>query len=194
MDDLLLIESIQNNDKQAFSVLFEKYYNALVAYITTFSSDRELSEDIIQQTFIIIWTKRHKLNINRSPKSYLYSVAYNTYIDHCRKMKSRNSFFDDLREIALRDSIVEDSELLEKRLNKLKDIIESLPRGCKEILKLNKFNGLEYKDVAIKLGISRKTVETQMTIAFKKIRKGFENDNMFLFFIRSLNNISKPKK
>ncbi len=186
MDDLQLIAAIQNNDKASFKALFNRYYKPLVGYMTTFTHDKDLSEDIIQQTFIIIWTKRQKFNITKSPKSYLYSVAYNTYIDHFRKMKSQQTFFDDLREQTLRNTIVEDKELLETRLSKLKSIVDTLPPRCKEILELNKINGLKYREIATKLKISQKTVEAQMRIAYKKIRQGFEKDNMFFFFIRRI--------
>ena len=183
MDDLQLIAAIQNNDRASFEVLFNKYYKSLVGYVMTFAHDKDLSEDIVQQTFVIIWTKRHKFSITKSPKSYLYAVAYNTYIDHCRKMKSQQTFFDDLREQALRNSIFEDRELLETRLNKLKSIVETLPPRCREILELNKINGLKYREIAAKLKISQKTVEAQMRIAYQKIRQGFENDKLFLFFL-----------
>ncbi|MEC3906753.1 RNA polymerase sigma-70 factor [Tamlana sp. 2201CG12-4] len=183
MDDLLLITEIQNNDKAAFEKLFQRYYSPLVGYITTFTNDSHLSEDIIQQTFIIIWTKRKKLKITKSTKSYLYSVAYNTYVDHYRKKKSRDAFFDELREKTLRNSITEDKEFMEKRLAKLKNIVDALPPKCKEILELNKLNGLKYKEIALKLDISQKTVEAQMRIAFQKIRQGFEEDKQFLFIL-----------
>lgn len=188
MSDLLLIHAIQRNDRKAFEVLFNKYYKSLVAYITTFTKNSHLSEDIVQQAFIIIWTKRDSLKITKSPKSYLYSVVYNSYVDYYRKMKRRDVFFDDLREEALRNTIEEDNEVLEKKILKLKSIVDALPSKCKEILELNKLNGLKYREIAKKLDISQKTVEAQMGIAFKKIRKGFENDKLFFMLIRGLKN------
>ncbi|WP_375141560.1 sigma-70 family RNA polymerase sigma factor [Aestuariibaculum sp. M13] len=58
--------------------------------------------------------------------------------------------------------------------------MNTLPPKCKEILELNKLRGLNYKEIAEKLNISEKTVENQMSVAYKKIRKGFENDRLFL--------------
>ena len=191
MKDSLLIEGIKNDDNKAFKMFFDRYYKPLVGYIKTFTNDFSSAEDIAQQTFITIWTKRHKLASIKSPKSYLYSIGYNTYIDYYRKIKKQDVFFDELREKALRNSIVEDKEILEKRLKKLKIIIDSLPERCKEILELNKLNGLRYKEIAVKLDISKKTVESQMRIAFQKIRKGFESDQLFLFFLKNIFNIEK---
>ena len=186
MNDLSLITAIKNNDRKAFEGLFNKYYSPLVSYINTFTNDIYLSEDIVQQTFIVLWDKRLKLNITKSPKSYLYSVAYNMYIDHYRKLKKQDLFFDELRESALRSIINEDDELAEKRIKKLKTIVENLPPRCKKILQLNKLSGLKYKEISVMLGISQKTVEAQMRIAFQKIRKGFESDKLFFVFINKL--------
>lgn len=191
MDDSLLIEAIKNDDNEAFKIFFNRYYKPLVAYINTYTSDLSLAEDITQQTFITLWSKRSKLAVIKSPKSYLYSIAYNIYIDNYRKTKKQDAFFDELREKALRDSILEDKETLEEKLKKLKDIISTLPVKCKEILELNKLKGLKYKEIASKLDISEKTVESQMRIAFQKIRKGFESDELFLFFLKGIFNTKK---
>lgn len=184
MNDLQLIEAICKDDEKAFKVLFSNYYKSLVGYITTFTNDVYLSEDIVQQAFIALWIKRHKIKIEKSPKSYLYSIAYNAYIDDVRKKKNESAFFSDLREAALREAILEDKEVLEIRIKKLKTIIDTLPPRCKEVFELNKLRGLKYAEIAIKLNISVKTVEAQMSIAFQKIRKGFEQDKLFLFFIQ----------
>ncbi|GAA4234633.1 RNA polymerase sigma-70 factor [Postechiella marina] len=186
MKDIFLLEAIKKNDKKAFKIFFDKYYTPLVGYINTFTKDLYLAEDIAQQSFIIFWTKRKKIKILKSPKSYLYSIAYNSYIDYYRKKKKQDTFFDDLKEKALRDLVEEDEELMQKRLEKLKTIINDLPPRCQQILKMNKFEGFKYSEIAEKLGVSIKTVEVQMGIAFKKIRKGFEDTPFLLFLVRQL--------
>ena len=70
----------------------------------------------------------------------------------------------------------ENTEIQEKRIEKLKIVIASLPPKCKRIFELNKMEGLRYQDISDLLGISIKTIEAQMGIAFKKIRKAFKED------------------
>ncbi|MEL1254122.1 RNA polymerase sigma-70 factor [Flavobacterium sp. DGU38] len=183
MTDLILIEAIKQDDNGAFEELFNRHYKPLVAYINTFTNDFQLSEDIVQQTFITIWTQRKKLPFIKSIKNYLHTVSYNAFIDHYNKSKRTDSFFEDLKEKALRDSIDDDSELIERRIAKLINIVNSLPPRCKEILQLNKIEGLKYAEIAKKLDISVKTVESQMRIAFQKIREGFEDDPSFLILL-----------
>ncbi|WP_147679036.1 RNA polymerase sigma factor [Algibacter pacificus] len=183
MQDLDLINAIKHNDENAFEVLFQKYYADLVNYITVFTQHRSTSEDIVQQLFVGLWVKRGELNITKSVKGYLYTVAHRAYVDYYRSTKRRNALLDDLKEQALRDNIKEDKEIEKKRIRKLKQIVDTLPPKCQEILKLNKLEGLKYQEIANRLNISVKTVESQMRIAYQKIREGFDNDSSVFIII-----------
>lgn len=186
VEDLRLIQKIINDDRDAFDTLFKKYYKPLVYYIKSFSQDNFVSEDIVQQVFMNLWINRDGLKINKSVKGYLYWVSYTKYLDLYRKTKRRERLLDDVKEKALRDSIVEDKELLNNRITKLKGLIDNLPPTCKKVLELNKLYGLKYDEIAKKLDISKKTVESHMSTAFKKIRKGFDDDKLIMIFINNL--------
>lgn len=183
MNDLEAVKALRNGDRAAFRYLFDRYYDRLVAYITTYTHDKWLSEDIVQQAFINLWNDKAKLDERKSPKAYLYAIAYNRYIDAVKGVKKREKLLDQVWERALRDRIQEDTEIMEKRIQKMRQIIEALPPKCKEIIQMNKLQGLKYKEIAEQLGVSIKTVESQMRIAFTKIRKAFENDKLLFFLL-----------
>ncbi len=183
MNDFEAVKALKIGDKQAFKYLFEKYYDRLVAYITTYTHDKVQSEDIVQQTFINFWADRQKLDGNKSPKAYMYAIAHNRYVDTLKKAKKREKLLDQIWERALRDRIQEDTDVLGKRIQKMKQIIESLPPKCKEIIQMNKIQGIKYKEIAKQMGISIKTVESQMRIAFTKIREAFKDDKPLLFLL-----------
>lgn len=129
-----------------------------------------------EQLNAIIWA-------SASPSIFfLYTRSDTNY----RSLKRKETFFDELKEKALRDSIIDDKELIDNRIKRLKAIIETLPPKCKEILLLNKISGLKYKEISEHLHISQKTVETQMRVAYIKIRKGFDDDKLIMFFINDL--------
>ncbi|MEP5340875.1 MAG: RNA polymerase sigma-70 factor [Algibacter sp.] len=184
MNELEAVKKFRAGEESAFKYLFNLYYDRLVTYIVTYTHDKMSSEDIVQQAFIDLWNDRDKLNELRSPKNYLYAIAYNRFIDSVNKNKRQNRLLDLVYENALRNRINEDTEQLEKRVEKMNRIIESLPPKCKEIILMNKIQGIKYKEIAGIMNISIKTVEAQMSIAFKKIRKGFEKDKLTLFFLR----------
>lgn len=181
MNDLEAVKAIKNGNKVAFKYLFDRYYNRLVAYIVTYTHDHDQSEEIVQQAFINLWEDRNKLSIEKSPRNYLYSIAYNRFIDSFNKSKKRKQLLDDLWEKSLRDRITEDNEQLEKRIEKMKQMINSLPPKCRKIIRLSKHEGLKYTEIAEQMGITVKTVESQMRIAFKKIRDGFKKNPIILF-------------
>lgn len=186
MQDLDLINAIKEDDRTAFKTLFKRYYGELVGYVTTYTNRKPAAEDIVQQLFVTLWIKRHDINVTKSVKGYLYTVAHRAYIDQYRSTKRRDAFFDELKEKALRDSIKENKEVINKRIKRLKEIVETLPPKCREILELNKLSGLKYQEIAEHLDISVKTVESQMRIAYQRIREGFENDSSILIFISKI--------
>lgn len=182
LEEIILIKSLKKGDRSAFKLFFENYYDRLVAYINTFTRDKMKSEDIVQQAFINFWEDRKKIDVSKSPRGYLYATAYHRYIDSVKKEKRKEQFLDELWKRALSSRVKEDEELLKKRIDKLKSVLDTLPPKCKEIIHLNKVEGIKYKDIAIRMDISIKTVESQMRIAFKKIRQAFKDDKTFLFF------------
>ncbi len=190
MNDIEVVKALKKGDKTAFRHLFERYYDRLVAYIVTYTHDQAQSEDIVQQAFIDLWDDRNKLDIDKSPKNYLYSIAYNRYIDGINKTKRGDRLLAELWEKALRERIKEDREQSEKRIEKIRQIIDSLPPKCKKIIQLNKVEGVKYREIAKEMGISVKTVESQMRIAFKKIRDGFKKDGIILFLSCGIKNSS----
>lgn len=180
LEEIILVKSLKKGDRAAFKFFFETYYDRLVAYINTFTNDKMTSEDIVQQAFISFWEDRNKIDVSKSPRSYLFTIAYHRYIDSIRIEKRKERFLDELWQRALSSRIKEDEEVLKKRIDKLKSILDTLPPKCKEIIHLNKVEGIKYKEIADKMCISIKTVESQMRIAFKKIRKAFKDDKTFL--------------
>tara|TARA_R110000851_G_scaffold180559_2_gene328227 strand:+ start:9660 stop:10217 length:558 start_codon:yes stop_codon:yes gene_type:complete len=183
MNEIEAVAAMKKGDRSAFRYLFNTFYDRLVAYITTYTHDKIQSEDIVQHAFIRFWEEKSKLDETKCPKGYLYAIAYNRYIDTIKKAKKQEKLLSQIWERALLDRIEEDSEALENRIQKMKQIMESLPPKCKEIIILNKIQGVKYKDIAEQMGISVKTVESQMRIAFTKIREAFKEDYALWFLL-----------
>ncbi len=181
MTDTELVAAIKTGNEKAFKIMFDRYYKKVFAYMVTISKDSNLAADIAQQTFIALWETKHKLNSDKAPKSYLFKIAYNRYVDFCRKAKRERTFITEFKHLSLQQ-LVDNENDLEQKLKKLKRIIDALPKRCQEILKLNKVEGLKYKEIAEHFNISQKTVESQMRIAYKKIRKGFDEDSELYLF------------
>ncbi|WP_417327050.1 RNA polymerase sigma factor [Halarcobacter sp.] len=166
-------EKIQNNNKQAFKDLFDLYYKELCLYMVQFTHNINDAEDLVQETFIKLWDKRYSIHISTSVKAYLYKITYNAYIDKVRLKKRKELFLIEFKHSILIAEIEEPED--KERINKIKKIVENLPEKCREILLLSKQEGLKNREIASHLNISIKTVESQIRIAFQKIRKGYKN-------------------
>ncbi|SKB71703.1 RNA polymerase sigma-70 factor, ECF subfamily [Salegentibacter holothuriorum] len=175
-------QALKDGDKHAYGSLFEKHYQPLCAYIKSYTQDWDTAQEIVQSTFIVIWQKREKLDINTSLKSYLYKTAYNSFLQMQRANKKQEKLSQRLKEEALREEIFIDEELQERKIKKLREVIEKLPSRCKQVLEL-KQQGYKYKEIAEKLELSVKSVESQMRIAYQKIRDEFKEDPFFFIII-----------
>lgn len=182
MNEKTLYNQIKQGNAHALKRLFNLHYEPLCKYVVQFTKSMPEAEDIVQGIFVRLWTSRETLTIVASPKAYLYRSAHNAYIDKFRKSKKEITLLETLKYEALSDQLEEDETLLEQRIAKTKILINALPERCKEIVLLSKKEGYKNREIAEKLGISIKTVEAQLTVAFKKIREGFKDDK-FLFFV-----------
>lgn len=184
MDYKVLAKMISAGDHKAFRSLFDLIYDSLVAYTTTFTHDRENAKDIAQQCFANLWDKRKELGEISSLRSYLFSMARNLYIDQYRKEQSQNKLYNELKIEALTNRINEPETTTNERIKRLTTLVERLPPKCQQILLLNKKEGKKYQEIADILGVSVKTVESQMRIAYQKIRDGFGNGYFFLLLYK----------
>lgn len=182
MTDKDFSKALKEGNRQAYGRLFEKYYQPLCAFIKSYTRDWDTAKEIVQSAFITIWQKRESLDIDTSLKSYLYKTAYNSFLQMQRRKKKQEKLSHRLKEEALRAEIEIDEELQERKIKKLREVIEDLPIRCKQVLKL-KQQGYKYREIAEKLELSVKSVESQMRIAYQKIREEFEDDPSFFIIV-----------
>ena len=181
----LLKSLLKKGDADAFKALYNVYYDRLFNFINSYTNSRELTQDIVQETFLKLWNTREKIEIEKSLGGYLYTIAYNTFINTHRKAQRNLKTLDALAYKKMNELIEEDSEKRSKKIQKVKEAIEKLPPKCKKIFLLSKYQGYSYSEIAEQLNISVKTVEAQMGNAFSRIRNEYKDDdflNLFLFF------------
>jgi RNA polymerase sigma-70 factor (ECF subfamily) len=167
-----LFNKIKEDDEKAFDLLFRKYYTQLCRFAFTYLKDKDQSEEMVQEVFITIWNNRKKITINTSLSSYLYRAVKNHSLNYIKK-NSRQQFvkIENISEPDIIEDVVTDEKKFAELEKKYKEALEFLPAKCKEIFLMSRNHHLKYKEIAEKLDISIKTVEAQMSIAFKKLRE-----------------------
>ncbi|QVY65007.1 RNA polymerase sigma factor [Polaribacter sp. Q13] len=180
----ILIKYLQKGNEKAYLFLIEKYHKKLNAYVISLSGDHAMAQDIIQNVFIKTWEYRERLNKDYSIQNFLYKSAYNEFITAYNKKKSMSNL-EDVFVKSLNKAFVETNEDdLERILKVVNDKIEELPPKCKKIFTLSKKDGLTNLEISEHLDISIKTVEGQITKAFKILRIELTTKiKTYLFFL-----------
>jgi len=167
-----IISEIKKGNRQVFESLFREYYSALCAYSKLVVKRNDIAEDIVQELFYKIWNKKNSLNITTSLKSYIYRSVYNNSIDYIRTEKHEIIYKEyNLHKLKGNKILQPDNDLIEK-INKA---IDELPEKQREVYKLKKFDNFSYEEIAKKLNISLKTVETHIRRANIALKQKMKN-------------------
>ena len=159
------------DDTQAYKQLFLLFYPSLVPFAISIIKSKELAEEIVSDVFIKIWQKREQLNKVDNLKFYLFTAVKNRCINELNDPKNKTAININDVSIEFR-SLYHDPEqkmISAEMINNIRMAVQELPPRCRLIFKLVKEEGLKYKEVAELLQLSVKTVESQMSLAFKKI-------------------------
>ncbi len=170
--DQLLIEQIKNKNEKVFESVFKEYFKALTIYAKGYVQDLDTAKDITQETFIKLYEKRDELVIHTSLKSFLYTTIRNRCLDYIKLHKIHQQHKNS---ILYQSSIsVEEEDTDRIRYAELKEkihkAIKTLPTQNQKIFMLSRFNGKSNQEIAEELNLSKRTVETHISNAIKKIR------------------------
>jgi RNA polymerase sigma-70 factor (ECF subfamily) len=155
----------------AFETIFNTFYAPLCLFANNYLNDDEKAEEIVQDLFVNVWGKRAGLQIDSSLKQYLFRSVKNHCLNHIQHFKIREKYAEKMKN-DFEHEVQYDDYFLEVGLaQKIEESIESLPEKRKQIFKLSRDEGLKYKEIAERLGLSVKTVEAQMGLALKQLRE-----------------------
>jgi len=174
--DQELITSLQNGDESAMDVLFRRHYSSICRAVYRILKDSNLAEDIAQEVFLGLWKKREQLNITTSVPAYLKRTAVNKSLNFIRDQKVKFDDEEKMPVLSNNESTTQEhleADDLQKLIN---DSIDLLPKKCKLVFTLSRFEEMSYQEIADKLDISIKTVENQISKALKFLRKTLRQD------------------
>jgi RNA polymerase sigma-70 factor, ECF subfamily len=181
--DSQILEAIKQDDNVAYEMVFREYYRPMTAYAFRFLNNLPESENIVQEVFLRLWQKRKEIMITSSLQNYLFRSVKNQCINYIDHEKIKTGYQDMV--INHETNRIEYSEFfLEFGLKRrIEAAIAALPEKRQEIFRLARENGLKYREIADRLKISVKTVETQMTLSLKQLRESLrEYKNLVMFF------------
>jgi RNA polymerase sigma-70 factor (ECF subfamily) len=172
----LLLTRLSNGDQDAFTTLYNQYFNAVNLFVLKFVKSQQLSEDITQEVFIKIWEGRDKLSEIKSFKAWLFTIARNYTLNILKKISHESAGMGEiLKNYQQQHNPVEDTIVESEYMQQLNEILNSLPPKTREVFRLCRDEQKSYDEVIQILGISRSAVKKHMVRthkAFKENLKG----------------------
>lgn len=160
---------------EAFEQIYRKYNAALFNYVLKISKgDRYIAEEIVQIIFIKIWETRANIDPERSFYAYLATIAKNHLYNSYQRNLIEHIYVDHVQKQSVESDgemeLVIEQHSLESFMDK---VIENLPPARKNIFILSRKKFKTNREIAAELGIAESTVETQLSLANKYMRKVF---------------------
>ena len=170
-----LVKSLKSGDKYAFAQLYHNYKLRIHGNLFKMTKSDEISEELLQELFVKIWTGREKLDPEQSFKSYLFKIAENLVYDFFRKAARDRKMEAYLMSVAAPEHSPIEQHLYYKEGNYvLTKAIEQLPPKRKQVYILCKIEGKSYEEVSNLLGVSISTVNEHIVKASQVVRKYFQ--------------------
>jgi len=161
-----LIEQFRAGNEMAFELIFHRTKGKLKGFLLKVLPCGEDAESILQEIYLKLWSHRKSIKADQNFETYLYAIARNMVVDVMRKRFHKHKYLEELychlkedNENALDTLATVEYSELEK---KIFELIEKLPEKRQVIFRLNKIDGLTYKEIANRLDISENTVDSQM--------------------------------
>ncbi|MBS7566682.1 RNA polymerase sigma-70 factor [Mucilaginibacter sp. Bleaf8] len=156
---------------EEFDEVYLVYFNALHRYAYAMVGDEIVAEEMVHQTFWKILERQGGVQIHTSVKAYLYRSVYHECLNYLKHQQVKQAYTSHAmqQEEPYAENALSTLQYKELEL-KVKLAINMLPEQCRTIFQLSRFEELKYAEIAQQLGLSVKTVETQMSRALKKLR------------------------
>ena len=177
-DEKILFEKLRNGDEAAFKVIYYRYVPRLYYFVLEYIPQKDIVENIIQDTLLVLWDKRSSLSDGTHLSAYLFTVAKNNCLYKLRDARYRTKMYDssdsgDLEMRANLDALssFDTSVLSFSEMERIiTETLDKLPPQCRIVFNLSRFEEKKYKEIAEELNISVKAVEGHISKALKLFR------------------------
>jgi RNA polymerase sigma-70 factor (ECF subfamily) len=188
MTDEELVVAYSQGNNSAFDILLKRHQSSVYSYIFFIVRNKELAEDIFQDTFMkaIVTIRQGRYTDNGKFRAWLNRIAHNLIIDFFRQERNEQTISNDECEIDLfnnarySDGTIEDHIVHEQIMSDVQKMICYLPANQREVLIMRYYQDMSFKDIADQTGVSINTALGRMRYAILNMRKLAEEKNMIL--------------
>jgi len=166
LQEKLLIFRSKTGDEKAGQILIDEHYMSVYRFLYKLSSNKELAQDLTQDTFCKVWQSLHKFHGKSRFQSWLYRISHNLFIDHCRK--DRTICEEDYYSIYY---FHEDNKIKNEDKQLVISKIDELSPKLKVIIVLHYFNEMTHNEISFILQIPIGTVKSRLNAGLSQLRK-----------------------
>jgi RNA polymerase sigma-70 factor (ECF subfamily) len=185
--DALLVKNYIAGDENALSILINRHQSKIYGFIYSKLSDRDIADDIFQDTFIKVIKTLKSNSYNEEGKflPWVMRISHNLIIDHYRKNKKMPMFreTEDFSIFSIMSDNVPniESQLITSQVESdLRKLIEELPEDQKEVLVMRMYQDLSFKEISELTGVSINTALGRMRYAIMNLRKVIDKHQIIL--------------
>ena len=155
--ELLLWNTVVNDDEKAFEKLFSLFYPSLSVYARRYIEEQSVREDIVQDVFVMLWESRKKLAIKTSIRSYLILSVRN----HCLNYLKKEGLSRQYQEFISAEESSNDNDvyLLSELYNLFEKALSKLPETYRIVFEMHRLEEKNYDEIAKELNISVRTAK-----------------------------------
>ncbi len=185
--DSLLVKNYILGDEACLEILIKKHQQRLFSFIYSKVKDRDVTDDIFQDTFIKVIKTLKKGNYNEEGKflPWVMRIAHNLIIDYFRKNNRMPSFKNsdefDIFSIISDDSLNAEKQIIQEQIfDDVRELINELPEEQKEVLLMRMYRDMSFKEISDQTGVSINTALGRMRYALINMRKLIEKHKIIL--------------
>ncbi|MDL2208216.1 RNA polymerase sigma-70 factor [Parabacteroides sp. OttesenSCG-928-O15] len=169
----------ENTGHTDFEKVYLAYFSKMKYFARVYVHSEQEAENIVQDVFIELWERKEIVSLPINLTAYLFTSVKNKCLNHLRHQVVQREAADQIQEAHLlkMQASINSLEIFDDQIfseENIKEIVEkalnTLPEKCRRIFVMNKIEGRKQKEIAAELNISLNTVETQMSIAYKKLK------------------------
>lgn len=167
-----------------FEHIFKAYFVQLCTFAYPFVRSEDIAKDIVHDAYLVFIDNPELLE--KEPlvqRSFLYSTVKNLALNHQRKMRTSNKYFNSLNLVEFDDTDLMESLIQAEVIAALHKELNALPQGCQHVCRLIYMEGKKYEEVASELNISVNTVKSQRSLALRLLREKFTSFFILIIII-----------
>jgi len=166
------------NKHFTFNSLFNRYYAGLRVYCESFTGNQQVAEDLVQDVFVHVWTKRTDLNFDDSIRPYLYKSVHNAAIQYLRRQQVKDRYnahvktkLTEAESIPFEWVAIDVDPAEQNEIQSLyQQALQQLPAQTREIFLCSREKEMKYAEIAELTGLSVKSIEYHISKALEMFR------------------------